>query len=812
MAAARRRARSAGPAALAFPASGWQDDVPWEDATPVDAADLLVGSTEFGFAGLEEIEGEVFTLAAEAAGIGLPGGPRDEGRPQASLSKTAARDKLGKRKAQSSSTKPDAAEAAGKASRVKKERLSASVHKQTSTAEEIDARVGTTEVAETGPEEELGDEEQVQDAVAPAGEVAPLTRKQRKASKWKDRMRAAKTGSNQASAAQLSEAGGAAVAAPSAALPDERLQESGAELAGESAGEMHGAGIGGGWSELRLHPLIQKALAELGFSCPTPIQKACIPAAAHRGKDVVGAAETGSGKTLAYGLPIFHRLLNERDSEGGEAVVKGLRALVLAPTRELALQVCSHLTAVGKVAGIRCIALVGGMAPQKQQRLLSLRPEVVVATPGRLWELISSGEPHVMDLQQLSFLVLDEADRMVEKGHFQELDFILQMLPPVAGSKLPDANGSAAPSVARRRQVLLFSATLALPGGFKKKLESTHAQTSKRVQKSAAKNIASLIQKAGISRKATIVDLTTTQIVAGKLEEAVIECLEEEKDRTLYYVLAVHGLGRTLVFCTAISAVRRVAALLRLLQVPSWPLHAELQQRQRLNHLDRFQQSNNGVLVATDVAARGLDIPAVRTVVHYQLPHAADVYVHRCGRTARAATDGCSIVLLSPKDRAKYRALCKALSREAGLPSFPVDESYLPAVQERVVLALQLDKVLHTVSQASARSTWLKRQADELGLDLDEDKLEETLKPGRLKDRPARSSGNASIYQKSTTGLAQRLQKMGMSPLLAMHLKKLQDVKLLKKRQTLVVGYETQEALSALRRARTVQEKNVNQE
>eukprot|EP00850_Spirogloea_muscicola_P021191 SM000240S08608 [mRNA] locus=s240:45111:49660:+ [translate_table: standard] len=809
MAATRRRARSAGPAAVALPASGWQDDVPWEDATPVDAAELLAGSTEFGFAGLEEIEGEVFTLPAEAAGSGLPGGPGDGGRPQASLSKTAAPDKLRKRKAQSSSMKPDTAEADGKASCVKKERLSASVHKQTSTAEKIDARVGTTEVSETGPGEELGDEEQVQDAMAPAGEVAPLTRKQRKASEWKDRMRAAKTGSNQASAAQLP--GGAAVAAPSAALPDERLQESEAELAGESAGEMHGAGIGGGWSELRLHPLIQEALAELGFSCPTPIQKACIPAAAHRGKDVVGAAETGSGKTLAYGLPIFQRLLKERDSEGGEAVVKGLRALVLAPTRELALQVCSHLTAVGKVAGIRCIALVGGMAPQKQQRLLSLRPEIVVATPGRLWELISSGEPHVMNLQQLSFLVLDEADRMVEKGHFQELDFILQMLPPVASSKLPDANGSAAPSVARRRQVLLFSATLALPAGFKKKLESTHGQTSKRVQKSAAKSIASLIQKAGMSRKATIVDLTTTQIVAGKLEEAVTECLEEEKDRTLYYVLAVHGLGRTLVFCTAISAVRRVAALLRLLQVPSWPLHAELQQRQRLNHLDRFQQSSNGVLVATDVAARGLDIPAVRTVVHYQLPHAADVYVHRCGRTARAATDGCSIVLLSPKDRAKYRALCKALSREAGLPNFPVDESYLPAVQERVVLALQLDKVLHAVSQASARSTWLKRQADELGLDLDEDKLEEMLKPGRHKDRPARSSGNSSTNQKSTSGLAQRLQKMGMSPLLAMHLKKLQSVKLLKQRQTLVVGREAQEALSALRRARIVQEKNFDQ-
>ncbi|KAG4393086.1 hypothetical protein GLYMA_03G014732v4 [Glycine max] len=194
------------------------------------------------------------------------------------------------------------------------------------------------------------------------------------------------------------------------------------------------------WNELRLHPLLMKAICKLGFKEPTPIQKACIPAAAHQGKDVVGAAETGSGKTLAFGLPILQRLLEERekaanmDEERGEEPEKYaptgfLRALIIAPTRELALQVTDHLKAVAKHINVRVIPIVGGILAEKQERLLIAKPDIVVGTPGRLWELMSAGEKHLVELHSLSFFVLDEADRMVQNGHFKELQSIIDMLP-----------------------------------------------------------------------------------------------------------------------------------------------------------------------------------------------------------------------------------------------------------------------------------------------------------------------------------------------------------------------------------------------
>ncbi|XP_050374233.1 DEAD-box ATP-dependent RNA helicase 13 isoform X2 [Argentina anserina] len=162
------------------------------------------------------------------------------------------------------------------------------------------------------------------------------------------------------------------------------------------------------WNELRLHPLIIRSIYRLGFKEPTAIQKACIPAAAHQGKDVVGAAETGSGKTLAFGLPILQRLLDEREKvvkvfeekgeEAEKVTAKGfLRALVITPTRELSLQVSDHLKAVAKDTDIRVVPIVGGMSTDKQERLLRSRPEIVVGTPGRLWELMSGGEKHLVE-------------------------------------------------------------------------------------------------------------------------------------------------------------------------------------------------------------------------------------------------------------------------------------------------------------------------------------------------------------------------------------------------------------------------------
>ena len=192
-----------------------------------------------------------------------------------------------------------------------------------------------------------------------------------------------------------------AAAAPSRALPLSAVQA--------------------GWGSFGLHPLLLSGLAQLGFATPTPVQAATLPAALGEGCDVIGAAATGSGKTLAFGLPILDYCARALEAAEGANQDGRLVALVLCPTRELALQVAAHLSAAGRAAGVRVAALVGGLAQAKQSRLLSQRPQVVVATPGRLWELASGGsgegggEQHLVEgLPSLRFLVLDEADRMVE--------------------------------------------------------------------------------------------------------------------------------------------------------------------------------------------------------------------------------------------------------------------------------------------------------------------------------------------------------------------------------------------------------------
>ncbi|KAJ8426859.1 hypothetical protein Cgig2_008654 [Carnegiea gigantea] len=471
------------------------------------------------------------------------------------------------------------------------------------------------------------------------------------------------------------------------------------------------------WNELRLHPLLMKAIQKLGFKEPTPIQRACIPAAAYQGKDVIGAAETGSGKTLAFGLPILQRLLDEQekveklmleDEDAVEEVAPRslLRALIITPTRELALQVTDHLKSASKYTNFGVVPIVGGMSTEKQERLLKARPEIVVGTPGRLWELMSGGEKLLVEaslllflciaenvptghwgisrcvhlnicnfvalhLHSLSFFVLDEADRMIENGHFRELQSIIDMLPVTNGTTIEQSQDvqsciTVSSFQRKKRQTIVFSATIALSSDFRKKLKRGTLKSKQSIVDGLS-SIEALSERAGMSPDAAIVDLTNASIMASNLEESFLECREEDKDAYLYYILSVHGQGRAIVFCTSVYAVHRVSDLLRTLKVTVWTLHARMQQRARLKAIDRFRENDHGALVATDVAARGLDIPGVRTVIHYQLPHSAEVYVHRSGRTARASSDGCSVALISANDRSKFASLCKAFAKSDDL-------------------------------------------------------------------------------------------------------------------------------------------------
>ncbi|KAK3148568.1 hypothetical protein QOZ80_3BG0296650 [Eleusine coracana subsp. coracana] len=479
-----------------------------------------------------------------------------------------------------------------------------------------------------------------------------------------------------------------------------------------------------GWQELRLHPLLVKAIHRLGFREPTPIQKSCFPAAAHQGKDVIGAAETGSGKTLAFGLPILQRLLEEREKAVGlqqedEETIKErskespLRALILTPTRELAKQVCDHLQEAARFTGIQVVPIVGGLSVEKQERILKKKPEIVVGTPGRLWELMSMNNQHLVELHSLSFFVLDEADRMIERGHFHELQSIIEMLPLTNGSDMHS-----------------------LKHGL---------STSKQSLPDEVSSIEALSKQAGMKPNAEIVDLTNASILPEKLEESFIECSEDDKDAFLYYILSVHGQGRTIIFCTSIAALRHISSILRILGIDVLTNHAQMQQRARMKAVDRFCGSDNSILVATDGFARGMDFDDVRTVIHYQLPHSTDVYIHRSGRTARKSLAGCSIALISPADKAKFYSLCKSMSKE-NLQQFPVDHAYMPAVMNRLSLARQIDKITRKNSQENASKSWLQKNADAMGLLLEASDSEEE----RVKGHKQR---------KATSVLLQKLQQ-----------------------------------------------------
>ncbi|XP_070556950.1 ATP-dependent RNA helicase DDX24-like [Ptychodera flava] len=471
------------------------------------------------------------------------------------------------------------------------------------------------------------------------------------------------------------------------------------------------------WLNLYVPEPILHGLADKGFTTPTPIQTRCLPPAIRDYQDIIGAAETGSGKTLAFGIPILHHILEIQEKEERQKEKKlkkcgtlddsndstthdSLLALILTPTRELAIQVRNHLVAVSKHTDIKIAVIVGGMSAQKQERVLKKKPQIVIGTPGRLWELIQQHEPHLRTVNRVKYLVLDEADRMVEKGHFEELSLLLDLI-----------NGTE-----MKRQMFVFSATLTMVHlGPQRKL------MKKKYDLNKEQKLESLIYQIGIRENhMKVVDLTKKELTVETLTEARINCTLEEKDYYLFYFLLQYP-GRTLVFTNSIDCIRRLVSIFTLLGKRPLPLHANMHQKQRLKNLERFSSDAKGLLLATDVAARGLDIPNVQHVVHYQIPRTAEVYVHRSGRTARASKAGLSLALIGADDMANYKRLCKTLSKDEDIPVFPIEMRYLTAVKERVNAARTLDKMDHQFMKKKHHNDWFSKTAKELDIDLDED-------------------------------------------------------------------------------------------
>lgn len=456
------------------------------------------------------------------------------------------------------------------------------------------------------------------------------------------------------------------------------------------------------WREMFVPEKIVKALEELKFDSPTPIQSLAIPCAIRDYRDILGAAETGSGKTLAFGIPIITRILslkehqkNVCDSNEG----KPLYSLVLTPTRELAIQIKKHLQDVCKYTDIKISTVVGGMAPEKQHRILKKCPEIVVATPGRLWELIDEGEEHLSKVPSVKLLVIDEADRMLEKGHFAELSQILNLI-NIQNSK---------------RQNFVFSATLTLVHDTPKRL--IFKKNQQKMQQKM--KLESLVNSIGM-RQPKVIDITRKTALVETLSESQIMCSIEEKDFYLYYFVYVHP-GRTIIFCNSIDCVRRLRTVLEYLNCNPLPLHAQMHQKQRLKNLERFASSQKAILLATDVAARGLDIRGIEHVIHYQVPRTAETYIHRSGRTARAQSEGLSLMLVEPQEGMFYKRIYKTLNKDKPLPNFPVDQNIFKALKERVTLARLIDKSEHRIKRLSAQNRWLLNAAKEMDIDIDDD-------------------------------------------------------------------------------------------
>jgi ATP-dependent RNA helicase RhlE len=362
------------------------------------------------------------------------------------------------------------------------------------------------------------------------------------------------------------------------------------------------------FSSLGLSPSLSNPLARLGYTTPTPVQLKSIPIVL-TGSDLLARAQTGTGKTAAFGLPMIDRLLVRG---GAAAGVRKPRGLVLVPTRELALQVHKSLATYGVPANLRVAAIFGGVSINPQKQELQRGTDIIVATPGRL---IDHMQQRTIDLSAIQILVLDEADRMLDMGFLPPLRRILNVLP-------------------RDRQTLLFSATI-----------------SPEVVRLSA----------DFTRNPQRVDVSEGQVMAATVTHRVHPVADQRKGDLLTHVLKESPGAQALVFCKTKHGSNRVGLYLERAGIGAAVIHGNKSQGARTKALEDFKAGRVTVLVATDIAARGLDIPQLPLVVNFDLPLVPEDYIHRAGRTGRAGIAGRAVSLVSPADQELLRGIQRLL-------------------------------------------------------------------------------------------------------------------------------------------------------
>lgn len=363
-----------------------------------------------------------------------------------------------------------------------------------------------------------------------------------------------------------------------------------------------------GFDSLSLSPELIQTLTELGYQQPTPIQQQGIPAVLE-GKDIMAGAQTGSGKTAAFALPIIQKLAalltdkleHKQATEEKNAAIKPIRALVLTPTRELALQVHGSFNQYARLTQVTNALVYGGVSIEAQAKALSEGVDILIATPGRLLDHLRRGS---LTLDELELLVFDEADRMLDMGFKDEIDALVKQLP-------------------QSRQTLLFSATF----------DESIYELSKT-----------------LLRKPVMIEVGERNAAAVEIEQRVYAVDSDRKLELITQLISAGKLEQVLIFSRKKVAADKLAANLTKAGITSQAFHGDLSQGAREKVLQQFKLGELRVLVATDVAARGIDIVELKYVVNYELPYKAEDYVHRIGRTGRAGNKGVAITLLSRED------------------------------------------------------------------------------------------------------------------------------------------------------------------
>jgi len=365
------------------------------------------------------------------------------------------------------------------------------------------------------------------------------------------------------------------------------------------------------FKDLHLVPSLLKALDDEGYENPTPIQSQAIPDAL-RGRDLLGCAQTGTGKTAAFAIPILQQIILDEKANGKK---DSITALIVTPTRELALQIGESFDAYGKYTSVENTVVFGGVGQKPQTDALRHKPQVLIATPGRLLDLIDQG---FISLNAIEYFVLDEADRMLDMGFIHDIKRLLKLLP-------------------QKRQSLFFSATM-------------------------PQNIVKLSQE--ILKDPKRVEVNPVSSTAETITQKLYTTNKKLKHQLLLHLLENPELDQVLLFSRTKHGADRIVRNLRKSKIQSAAIHGDKSQPQRQKALNLFKEGKVRLLVATDIAARGIDIDKLRYVINYDIPNEAETYVHRIGRCGRAGEEGVSISICEPEENEYIRDIEKLIGRK----------------------------------------------------------------------------------------------------------------------------------------------------